>query len=63
MNLVDVPLFLSGTPKHPIRSAPLPGADTDEILRAAGLDDAAIERLERSGAVHRGVAGPTAPAQ
>jgi len=63
MNLVDVPLFLSGTPKHQIRSAPLPGADTEQILRAAGLDDAAIERLERSGAVRRGVAGPTASAQ
>lgn len=57
MNLVDVPLFLSGTPKHPIRSAPLPGADTEQILRSAGIDDAAIERLERSGAVRRRAAG------
>lgn len=57
MTLVDVPLFLSGTPKHPIRSAPLPGADTEQILRSAGIDDAAIERLERSGAVRRLAAG------
>lgn len=63
MNLVDVPLFLSGTPKHPIRSAPLPGADTEQILRAAGIDGAAIERLERSGAVRRQAARPPGSAQ
>lgn len=63
MNLVDVPLFLSGTPKHPIRSAPLPGADTEQILRAAGFDGAAIERLERSGAVRRQAARPPGSAQ
>lgn len=63
MTLLDVPLFLSGTPKHQIRSAPLPGADTEQILRAVGFDDAAIERLVRSGAVRRGEGSPTASAQ
>ena len=63
MNLLDVPLYLSGTPKQPIRSAPLPGADTEQILRAAGFDDVAIEQLKSSGAVRRTVGGATAAGQ
>lgn len=63
MNLLDVPLFLSDTPRDPMRSAPLPGADSEQVLRTAGYDDAAIEQLELSGAVRRGVGGPSTTAQ
>ncbi|MEA2340206.1 MAG: alpha-methylacyl-CoA racemase, partial [Solirubrobacteraceae bacterium] len=52
-----VPVKLSATPGDPHRRpAPLLGEHTDELLRDAGYDDAAIAELKASGAV----AGPPA---
>ncbi len=46
------PVRFSETPAPPtVRPAPLPGADTDDILRSLGRDAAAIAALRRSGAV------------
>lgn len=41
----------SRTPGSVARGAPLPGAHTHEVLREAGLDDAAIEALTVSGVI------------
>lgn len=41
----------SRTPTRIRRPAPLPGADTDEILEAAGIDAARRAELRRSGAI------------
>ncbi len=63
MKLVDVPLFMSGTPREPIRSAPLLGADTNAVLGSLGLDTAQIERLNESGAVFDAGWSQQTPAQ
>ena len=40
-----------GTPAQPPRPARPIGADTDEVLRELGVDDAALSRLRRDGVV------------
>ena len=48
---VGVAARLTGTPGAVRSGAPLPGADSDEILHALGYDAAAIDALRRSGIV------------
>jgi len=53
IELVRSPINLSRCP-HPERfhhAAPDPGADSDELLRELGYDDAAIETMKQDGAV------------
>lgn len=46
------PVRFEGTPSaSSVRHAPMPGGDTDEILRGLGHDDASIVALRSSGAV------------
>ncbi|MEA2303325.1 MAG: alpha-methylacyl-CoA racemase [Solirubrobacteraceae bacterium] len=55
VRMLGVPVKLSATPGDPHRRpAPVLGEHTDEVLREAGYDDAAIAELKASGAV----AGP-----
>ena len=55
--MLGVPVKLSATPGDPHRRpAPVLGEHTDELLREAGYDEAAIEALKEAGAV----AGPPA---
>jgi crotonobetainyl-CoA:carnitine CoA-transferase CaiB-like acyl-CoA transferase len=48
---VNSPIWVDGSPKVPPRLPPGIGQHSDEILRAAGYDEAAITRLRTSGAV------------
>ena len=48
---VGVAARLTGTPGAVRSGAPLPGADSDEILHALGYDAAAIDGLRRSGII------------
>lgn len=50
VSVVGIPAKLSATPGQVARRAPLLGEHTEEILREAGLDDAAIEALCAAGA-------------
>ncbi|HEY8449315.1 MAG TPA: CoA transferase [Bacillota bacterium] len=51
VNVVGIPFKLSATPGNIYRPAPAPGEHNDELLREAGLDDAAIARLREAGAI------------
>src|SRR6201992_3454103 len=51
MLTVNSPIWVDGAPKVRPRKAPALGEHSDEILRAAGYDEAAIEKLRASGAV------------
>jgi crotonobetainyl-CoA:carnitine CoA-transferase CaiB-like acyl-CoA transferase len=51
MLTINSPIFVDGAPKVRPRKAPALGEHSDEILRAAGYDEAAIKRLRASGAV------------
>jgi CoA:oxalate CoA-transferase len=42
---------LAGLERAPLRTAPRHGADSDEVLRSFGIDDAAIRELRESGVV------------
>src|ERR1700742_4364670 len=51
MLTVNSPIFVDGAPKVRPRKPPALGEHSDEILRAAGNDEAAIKKLRASGAV------------
>jgi len=51
MTLITQPVRLERTPASLQSAAPAIGADTDEVLRELGFDDAAIEQLRAVGAV------------
>src|SRR5690348_4990283 len=51
MLTVNSPIFVDGAPKVRPRKAPALGEHCDDILRAAGYDEAAIKKLRTSGAV------------
>jgi formyl-CoA transferase len=51
MLTVNSPIWIDGSPKVPPRHPPGIGAHSDEVLREAGYDDAAIRQLRASGAV------------
>lgn len=48
---VNSPIWVDGTPKRTPRKPPGLGEHSDEILRSAGYDDAAIATLRKSGTV------------
>jgi crotonobetainyl-CoA:carnitine CoA-transferase CaiB-like acyl-CoA transferase len=48
---VNSPIWVDGSQKVPPRKPPGIGEHSDEILRQAGYDEAAIRRLRTSGAV------------
>lgn len=50
MQLLEVPLFMSQTPREPVAPAPLLGADTNAVLLSLGFDRMEIQRLNESGA-------------
>ncbi len=49
MRVLGIPVFLHRTPAKVAGPSPLPGQHTREVLRLAGYDDAAIERLLADG--------------
>jgi crotonobetainyl-CoA:carnitine CoA-transferase CaiB-like acyl-CoA transferase len=51
VRLVASPIKLSSTPVRYERAPPLLGADTDEVLREFGLDDAEIQSLRDARAI------------
>ena len=51
VRLLRFPLEFSTGRSGSRRPAPLPGEHTDEILREAGYDDAAVARLREDGAI------------
>lgn len=51
MLTVNSPIWIDGSPKVKPRHPPGIGAHSDEVLRGAGYDDAAIRQLRASGAV------------
>jgi formyl-CoA transferase len=51
MLTINSPIWVDGSPKVKPRRAPGIGEHSDEILRAAGYDEAAIRQLRASGAV------------
>jgi formyl-CoA transferase len=51
MLTVNSPIWVDGAPKVRPRKAPALGEHSDDILRAAGYDEAAIKKLRTSGAV------------
>jgi len=51
MTVITQPVRLERTPASLQSAAPAIGADTDEVLRELGFDDAAIEQLRAVGAV------------
>ena len=51
MLTIDSPIWIDGTRKVQPRKPPGVGEHSDEILRNAGYDDAAIQKLRASGAV------------
>ena len=51
---IGVPVSFSGTPTLPVQKpAPRLGQHSAEVLREAGLSDAAIDELQRLGVTHR----------
>ncbi|WBX83769.1 CaiB/BaiF CoA transferase family protein [Sphingosinicella microcystinivorans] len=50
---VPPPVRYSASPAAVRQPAPMLGQDTDELLREAGLEDAALEALESSGVIRR----------
>jgi crotonobetainyl-CoA:carnitine CoA-transferase CaiB-like acyl-CoA transferase len=51
MLTVNSPIWVDGSPKVPPRHPPGIGEHSDEILREAGYDEAAIRQLRNAGAV------------
>jgi formyl-CoA transferase len=51
MLTVNSPIWIDGSPKVPPRQPPGIGQHSDEVLREAGYDEAAIRHLRSSGAV------------
>jgi formyl-CoA transferase len=51
MLTVNSPIWVDGSQKIPPRHPPGIGEHSDEILRGAGYDEAAIAQLRASGAV------------
>jgi crotonobetainyl-CoA:carnitine CoA-transferase CaiB-like acyl-CoA transferase len=51
MLTINSPLWVEGAEKVPPRHPPALGEHSDEILRAAGYDDAAIRKLRIAGVV------------
>jgi formyl-CoA transferase len=51
MLTINSPIWVDGSKKVPPRRAPGIGEHSDEILRSAGYDEAAIRQLRASGAV------------
>jgi crotonobetainyl-CoA:carnitine CoA-transferase CaiB-like acyl-CoA transferase len=51
MLTVNSPIWIDGSQKVPPRKAPGIGEHSDEVLREAGYDEAAIRQLRASGAV------------
>jgi crotonobetainyl-CoA:carnitine CoA-transferase CaiB-like acyl-CoA transferase len=51
MLTVNSPIWVDGSEKVPPRPAPGIGEHSDEVLREAGYDEAAIRQLRASGAV------------
>ena len=51
MLTVNSPIWVDGSQKTKPRRAPGIGEHSDEILRKAGYDEAAIQKLRSSGAV------------
>src|SRR5205823_8667296 len=51
MLTVNSPIWIVGSKKIPPRHAPRVGEHSDEVLREAGYDEAAIQQLRASGAV------------
>ena len=49
--IINQPVKLSRTPAQLVTATPERGAHTDEVLREAGYDDAAIENLRKEGIV------------
>jgi len=52
MQVLDVPLFLSETPRQQMAPAPILGDSTSSVLRSAGFSDGDIDRLLASSAVY-----------
>jgi formyl-CoA transferase len=48
---INSPIWIDGTRKVQPRKPPAVGEHSDEILRQAGYDEAAIKQLRASGAV------------
>ena len=48
---IDSPVWMEGAEKMPIAPAPALGEHTVEVLRAAGYDDADIDRLREADAI------------
>jgi crotonobetainyl-CoA:carnitine CoA-transferase CaiB-like acyl-CoA transferase len=51
MLTVNSPIWVDGSPKTQPKRPPEIGEHSDEVLREAGFDDAAIRQLRASGAV------------
>jgi crotonobetainyl-CoA:carnitine CoA-transferase CaiB-like acyl-CoA transferase len=51
MLTVNSPIWVDGSQKTPPKHPPKIGEHSDEVLREAGYDDAAIRQLRASGAV------------
>jgi formyl-CoA transferase len=51
MLTINSPIWVDGSNKKPPRPAPSLGEHSDEVLRMAGYDDAAIKQLRTAGAV------------
>jgi crotonobetainyl-CoA:carnitine CoA-transferase CaiB-like acyl-CoA transferase len=51
MRTLGTPIKMSATPLDPRRRAPMLGEHTEEVLRAAGFDDAALRNLRDTGAI------------
>ena len=51
LRALGTPIKMSATPLNPNRRAPLLGEHTDDVLRAAGYTDMALQRLRLSGAI------------
>ena len=51
LRLVDLPMTRDGVRANELRSPPLLGEHTDEVLAELGVDDATIDDLRRRGVV------------
>ena len=48
---IDSPFFVAGQEKVPPRTAPAVGANSEEVLRAAGYDESEIQALRAAGVI------------